>query len=165
MSNVVDLAELKERLPNGRRLFGIDLGTKTIGIAVCNGGLSIATPFHTIRRTKFTQDAQELVALANQEKVGGLVVGLSENQITFYLDSRVDRVDQPEQFVRTQPGDGPWYVIAPEDTGAVLAGQGRVEIVDQCASIRRGEQPGDRITLFRVDRNRTADAGDTRTTH
>ncbi|MFZ1813010.1 MAG: Holliday junction resolvase RuvX [Rhizobiaceae bacterium] len=79
MSNVVDLAELKERLPNGRRLFGIDLGTKTIGIAVCNGGLSIATPFHTIRRTKFTQDAQKLVALANQEKVGGLVVGLPVN--------------------------------------------------------------------------------------
>lgn len=130
---------------------------------VCLGALTLVSLDHDSYRdpTMLARRANEVIP-ANEP---AYIVGLSENQITFYLDSRVDRVDQPEQFVRTQPGDGPWYVIAPEDTGAVLAGQGRVEIVDQCASIRRGEQPGDRITLFRVDRNRTADAGDTRTTH
>ena len=59
----------------GARLIGIDLGTKTIGLALSDLGRQIATPLETIRRVKFTPDAQRLAALCRQHAVGGLVVG------------------------------------------------------------------------------------------
>ncbi|MYZ46688.1 Holliday junction resolvase RuvX [Propylenella binzhouense] len=72
-----------ERLPAmlapGRRLLGLDLGTKTIGLALSDLGLRIATAFHTIRRTKFTKDAEELLAICAKENVGALVIGLPIN--------------------------------------------------------------------------------------
>jgi len=71
--------DLLPHLAPGTRLAGLDLGTKTIGIAVSDLGLRIATPFTTIRRTKFGQDAQTLLALCAREKVGGLVLGLPVN--------------------------------------------------------------------------------------
>ncbi len=73
------LQELPATLPPGKRLAGLDLGTKTIGIALSDPGLRIATPFHTIRRTKFGKDADELLALCARKKVGGIVLGLPVN--------------------------------------------------------------------------------------
>jgi putative Holliday junction resolvase len=75
----VPLAELPARLAPKSRLAGLDLGTKTVGIALSDPGLRIATPFHTIRRTKFGKDAEELLALCAREKVGGIVLGLPIN--------------------------------------------------------------------------------------
>ena len=75
----VHIEELLSRLPPGTRLAGLDLGTKTIGIAVSDFGMRIATPFHTIRRTKFGADAAALLALCAREKIGGLVLGLPVN--------------------------------------------------------------------------------------
>ena len=59
-----------------QRLMGLDLGTKTIGLALSDVSRSIATPFDTIRRTKFTQDATHLLAILDRQQVAGLVVGL-----------------------------------------------------------------------------------------
>ena len=75
----IPIEDLPARLPPGARLAGLDLGTKTVGIAISDLGLRIATPFHTIRRTKFSKDAAELLALCAREKVGGLVLGLPKN--------------------------------------------------------------------------------------
>ena len=75
----ISIEELARTLPPGARLAGLDLGTKTIGIALSDPGLRIATPFHTIRRTKFGKDAEELLALCAREKVGGLILGLPIN--------------------------------------------------------------------------------------
>jgi putative Holliday junction resolvase len=75
----IAIEELPSKLPPGARLAGLDLGTKTIGIALSDFGLRIATPFHTIRRTKFGKDAEELLALCAREKVAGLVLGLPVN--------------------------------------------------------------------------------------
>ena len=75
----ISIEQLAERLPPGARLGGLDLGTRTIGIALSDPGLRIATPFHTIRRSKFGKDAEELLALCAREKVGGLVLGLPIN--------------------------------------------------------------------------------------
>src|SRR5688500_9174550 len=75
----ISMEELAQRLAPGSRLAGLDLGTKTSGIALSDPGLRIATPFHTIRRTKFGKDAAELLALCAREKVGGLVLGLPIN--------------------------------------------------------------------------------------
>lgn len=73
---VLDPAQLPAALPRHARLMGLDLGTKTIGLALSDVRLSIATPFDTIRRTKFTKDAEALFAHLDKHEVGGLVVGL-----------------------------------------------------------------------------------------
>ncbi|WP_395829337.1 Holliday junction resolvase RuvX [Elstera sp.] len=77
---LVDLSELAPVLATRRyRLLGLDLGTKTIGLAISDGlGLS-ATPVETIRRTKFTADAEALLKLCKARDVGGLVLGLPVN--------------------------------------------------------------------------------------
>jgi putative Holliday junction resolvase len=67
------------QLVPGTRLVGLDLGTKTIGVALSDPGLRIATPFHTIRRAKFKTDTEELLGLCAREKVGGIILGLPVN--------------------------------------------------------------------------------------
>ena len=66
-------------LAPGTRLLGLDLGSKTIGLAVSDPGLEVASPIDTIRRTKFTQDAIVLDGYIAERRVGGLVIGLPIN--------------------------------------------------------------------------------------
>jgi putative Holliday junction resolvase len=66
-------------LPPAAALFGLDLGTKTIGIAISDPRRQIASPLLTIARTKFTADANALVDLAAKHAVAGLVLGLPLN--------------------------------------------------------------------------------------
>ena len=73
------LDELAAALPRGARLLGLDLGSKTIGLALCDPGLMVASPIDTIRRTKFTQDAEALLRIVAERQVGGLVIGLPVN--------------------------------------------------------------------------------------
>ncbi len=63
----------------GRAILGLDLGTRTIGVAVSDRLWSVATPLRTIRRTKFTEDAAALAALAADRQAGGLILGLPRN--------------------------------------------------------------------------------------
>ena len=76
---VLDLPDLREVLPGGARLFGLDVGAKTIGVAVSDARLAVAAPVTTIRRRKFTTDATALEALIDERGVGGLIVGLPVN--------------------------------------------------------------------------------------
>lgn len=76
---VLTIEELEERLPEGATLAGIDLGTKTIGLAVSDRGLRFATPRAVIRRTKFTHDAEALLAAFARDDVGAAVIGLPVN--------------------------------------------------------------------------------------
>ncbi|WP_026871483.1 Holliday junction resolvase RuvX [Inquilinus limosus] len=76
---VCNLRDLKALLPPGGRLIGLDLGEKTIGMAVSDPGLSLASPIGTIRRTKFTPDAKELLRIVDDRGVAGLVIGLPVN--------------------------------------------------------------------------------------
>lgn len=73
------IEEFAAALPAGRPVAGLDLGTKTIGVAISDPRLSVATPLRTIRRTKFTADARELLALCAQRQIGGLILGLPRN--------------------------------------------------------------------------------------
>ncbi len=68
--------DLKKLLPGGRRLLGLDVGTKTIGMALSDTTLLVATPLDTIRRTRFRDDVRRLVAEVERHGVGGIVVGL-----------------------------------------------------------------------------------------
>ncbi|MCP5088173.1 MAG: Holliday junction resolvase RuvX [Rhodobacteraceae bacterium] len=74
-----DIAEFLAQLPEMTPLMGLDLGDKTIGVAVCDVFRSIATPRETIRRKKFGVDAARLEALIADNNVGGLVLGLPRN--------------------------------------------------------------------------------------
>ncbi len=60
-------------------LFGLDIGEKTIGVAICDPARQVATPIETIRRKKFTADAERLAALAAERKIAGIVIGLPLN--------------------------------------------------------------------------------------
>jgi len=73
------IEELPSKLQPGVRLLGFDLGTKTIGLALSDVTRVIATPYETVRRTKFTADAKTVAAIAAKEGVGGLVIGLPLN--------------------------------------------------------------------------------------
>jgi putative Holliday junction resolvase len=66
-------------LPTGGRLLGLDLGTQTIGLALCDAGWSIASPAHTHKRGKFGKDKEVLAAFIQQQSVKGLVLGLPIN--------------------------------------------------------------------------------------
>jgi putative holliday junction resolvase len=73
------IEDLATKLKPGDRLMGLDLGSKTIGVAVSDLTRQIASPLTTIRRSKFSADAAELLALAAREKVAALVLGLPVN--------------------------------------------------------------------------------------
>ena len=72
-------AEFLAALPGGGVLAGLDVGTKTVGLALCDAGWSFAGPAETIRRAKFTQDLERLRAFLDRHSAKGLVVGLPLN--------------------------------------------------------------------------------------
>jgi putative Holliday junction resolvase len=73
---LADPVELRAAVPAGKRLLGFDVGTKTIGLALSDTRLVIASPLETIRRGRFRDDAARLLALIDRHAVGGLVIGL-----------------------------------------------------------------------------------------
>jgi putative Holliday junction resolvase len=76
---VVDLTELPAMLPPRAPLVGLDLGEKTIGVAVSDPARIIASPLSLIRRTKFTADAEALFKLMASRAAEGVVIGLPVN--------------------------------------------------------------------------------------
>jgi len=74
-----EITELATTLPRVGALAGLDLGTKTIGVAVSDTLRGIATPLRTIRREKFTLDAAELLKIVAERQIIGLVLGLPVN--------------------------------------------------------------------------------------
>jgi putative Holliday junction resolvase len=74
-----DIAEFAETVPAFTALAGLDLGTKTIGVAVSDSLRQVATPLETIKRKKFTQDAEKLIAVLEARQICGIVLGLPRN--------------------------------------------------------------------------------------
>jgi putative Holliday junction resolvase len=72
-------ADFREALPSGGALLGLDLGTKTIGTALCDPGWRFATPGKTLARGKFGADKALLAAQIRERSVKGLVIGLPLN--------------------------------------------------------------------------------------
>ncbi|NDW51915.1 Holliday junction resolvase RuvX [Aliiroseovarius sp. PrR006] len=73
------IEEFAASLPPMTALAGLDLGTKTIGVAVSDSFRQVATPLETIKRKKFTLDAEHLLEIAKDRQLGGLVLGLPRN--------------------------------------------------------------------------------------
>lgn len=81
-------------------MLGLDVGTKTVGLALSDVTRSIATPYQTLKRTKFTADAKAIAEIATKEGVGGLVIGLPLN-----LDgSEGPRAQSTRAFARNLSG-------------------------------------------------------------
>jgi putative holliday junction resolvase len=78
-ASILSVEQLLETAAGGASLFGLDLGTKTIGIAVGDLSVGIATPVTTLSRGKFTADAETLAKLARDWRVSGYVLGLPNN--------------------------------------------------------------------------------------
>ena len=76
---VVDLPELPALLAPNAPLIGLDLGEKTIGVAVSDATRTVASPLELIRKTKFTDDAGRLFALMESRGAAGVVIGLPVN--------------------------------------------------------------------------------------
>ncbi|AQS41390.1 MAG: Putative Holliday junction resolvase [Candidatus Tokpelaia hoelldobleri] len=76
---VIDITEAPGFLKAGSRVAGLDLGTKTIGIAVSDNGFTLASPRPVLRRVKFTQDARALLGLFTQENIALVIIGLPLN--------------------------------------------------------------------------------------
>lgn len=66
-------------MPREGAVLGLDVGTKTVGLAISDVTRTVATPLRTLRRTKFTADAATLLALATERAVAGFVIGLPVN--------------------------------------------------------------------------------------
>ncbi len=74
-----DIMAFAAALPARRALIGLDLGEKTIGVAVSDALLSVASPFETIKRRKFGLDAARLLEIATERDIGGIILGLPRN--------------------------------------------------------------------------------------
>ena len=138
---IVTPTELKERLSIGQRLLGIDLGTKTIGLALSDSLQMVASPLITLTRGKFSADAEALVRLRREHGVAALILGLPLN-----MDgSEGPRCQATRAFARNLLGhDDPIIVFWDErlSTAAVTRGMidadlsraRRAEIVDRAAA-------------------------------
>jgi putative Holliday junction resolvase len=129
-------------LPPTGKLLGLDLGTKTIGVAISDGMRYSASPLETIKRTKFTQDAERLIALIAQNAAVGIVLGLPLN-----MDgSEGPRVQSTRAFARSlAPKIAPLPIVFWDErlsTSAVtrmmieadLRRDKRAEVVDKLAA-------------------------------
>ena len=109
----------RDALPSGGRLIGLDLGTKTIGTALCDAGWSYASPATLVRRTKFNKDKAALSELIAAQNVRGIVLGLPLN-----LDgTESPRSQSTRAFARNCEDLGPillwderWSTVAVERT-------------------------------------------------
>jgi putative Holliday junction resolvase len=76
---LVAIEDLPKLLAPEARLLGLDVGSKTVGLALSDVTRSIATPYGTVRRTKFTEDAKVIQEAVEEHQVGALVIGLPIN--------------------------------------------------------------------------------------
>ncbi|AUH65888.1 Holliday junction resolvase RuvX [Paracoccus zhejiangensis] len=136
-----DIAEFAATLPRAGGLAGLDLGTKTIGVAVSDGLRQVATPLLTIKRQKFTLDAKAMLAIVDERGLAGIVLGLPRN-----MDgSEGPRAQSTRAFARNLTGltdlpisywDERLSTVAAER--ALLEGdtsrKRRAEVIDQVAA-------------------------------
>jgi putative holliday junction resolvase len=105
---IVAIEDLAKVLQPGARLLGLDVGTKTIGMALSDVTRSIATPYETIRRTKFTEDVKLIFKAIEANGVGAVVIGLPINldgsegpraqSTRAFARNLASRVDRPLAF-------------------------------------------------------------------
>ncbi len=140
-------------LPEGGRLLGLDVGTKTIGTALCDAGWSFASPATLVRRTRFQKDKTILAQLIAAQAVRGIVVGLPIN-----LDgSESPRSQSTRAFARNMEDLAPvllwderWSTVAVTRTliEQDASRAKRAELVDKMAAAYILQGAIDALTAF-----------------
>lgn len=155
-----DVGHRLEDLPPYGPLLGLDLGTKTIGIAISDALRIVATPLETIQRVKFTKDVEKLLAIANRRGVVGLVMGLPVN-----MDgSEGPRAQSTRAFVRNLAQhtalplafwDERWSTAAVTRTliEADASRARRAEVVDKLAAAYILQGALDRLSMMNSSRD------------
>ncbi len=148
-----DRTAFRAALPEGGRLLGLDVGTKTIGTALCDAGWSFASPATLVRRTKFQKDKTILADLILAQAVRGIVVGLPIN-----LDgSESPRSQSTRAFARNIEDLGPvllwderWSTVAVTRTliEQDMSRAKRAELVDKMAAAYILQGAIDALTTF-----------------
>ena len=105
---VTAIERIKETLAPEQRLLGLDVGARTIGLALSDVSLTVATPMETIRRGKFAEDAGRLRTIIAAEGVGGLIIGLPVSMdgtegprcqsVRQFAENLLEHVDLPMAF-------------------------------------------------------------------
>lgn len=127
-------ADLVTRIGHGKRLLGLDLGTKTIGVSLSDVTRTIASPFETIARSKFKADAARLMEIAAEHDVGGFVLGLPRN-----LDgSEGPRAQATRAFARNLNRVLPLPILLWDERWSTMAAE-RMLIAADSSRKRRGE--------------------------
>lgn len=134
------LKDIAENRPRNVRLLGMDIGKKTIGLAVCDPAQSLATPLQTLKRTKFTKDLIRLQAVVKDYEVGGFVLGLPLNmdntegpRCQAVRDFALELVRYPDVV-----GENPWVALQDERFSTVSADN----LVDGAVSKRKAKEKG-----------------------
>lgn len=134
-----DMTEFCAALPASGALIGLDLGTKTIGVALSDPRRSIATPHETIRRSKFTSVAQSLEALADNCAVVGFVIGLPRN-----MDgSEGPRCQSARAFARNFSARRPFPIVFWDERLSTVAVERT--LIDADASRKRRSEVVDKM--------------------
>jgi putative Holliday junction resolvase len=107
------LKDIVGDLPKNTRLLGMDVGAKTIGLAMSDHEFKVATPLKTINRTKFMKDMEEIATIVRDYEVGGFVIGLPLNmdgsegpRCQSVRDFALELVRYPQVV-----GDKPWLAL------------------------------------------------------
>ncbi len=134
-------SDLKRLLKPGERLLGLDVGTRTIGMALSDTTLLVATPFDTIRRSRFRADAARLAAEIARHKVGGIVVGLPlsldggegprTQGVRQFARNLLEQIDVPLAFWDERLSTA---AVEREMIDADLTRKRRAEIIDKVAA-------------------------------
>ncbi len=105
---ITAIERIKDGLAPEQRLLGLDVGAKTVGLALSDVSLMVATPMETVRRGKFAEDAARLRALIAAEGVGGLIIGLPVEMdgtegprcqsVRQFADNLLEHLDLPMAF-------------------------------------------------------------------
>jgi putative Holliday junction resolvase len=142
MGTILPLIEIASQLPPRGALIGLDLGTKTIGVAVCDPDRKVATAVETVARSNFTKDAARVLALAAERNAAGFVLGLPIN-----MDgSEGPRAQSTRAFARnfarlTELPIGLWderlstAAVERELIGHDVSRARRAEVIDQHAAM------------------------------
>jgi putative holliday junction resolvase len=156
---LIETTDIQGAFPHGKCVLGLDLGTKTIGLAISDRDQSIATPLYTIQRTKFTADCVELAKVIEKHDIVGLVIGMPLN-----MDgSEGPRAQSTRAFVRnlTAKMDLPMVLWDERlSTAAVTrtlleadaSRARRKEVVDKMAAAYILQGALDRLRLMRAQR-------------
>lgn len=126
------LTAIIKDLPRNVRLLGMDVGKKTIGLALADPGHGVATPLKTIKRVKFTQDVTEIRKVITEYEVGGYVMGLPVNMDGTEGPRCQSVRDFAVEFARQLGGD-PWIAFWDERLSTVSV----EELVDELVEKRK----------------------------